>query len=393
MEMRTLLESGRTLIVFIPEPATWYYHTGRKEYSGTGKNRQTTSIVAGMSVFELFPFAFDAIAGQGTEIDLKAGEPFSSFWREYQEWFRYEAYLEEPIGTSFLTIAGTELCVACAASKGNGLVVFLPQFDDTEESDEDEADDPEAEAAEQEKRFVDALIQLVASLKGDLGEFALPDWSGDYRLPRETESLDKIEALESEASKLLSKADDERKRAMLMQQRKILFTGTGESLRLIAHQAFEALGFGASEGAPGRTDVVLTSAEGAAVAEVKGLGKSAREKDAAQLEKWASEYRIQHGAAAKGILVVNTFCSKPLSERPDASFPDQMLPYSKDRGHCLMTGWQLLCAWLDAEADGRRKASIRKSILHCVGTYDRYDDWTKYLSIKDASSPADTEGA
>jgi hypothetical protein len=386
-EMLTLLESGRTLIVFMPAPATWYYHTGHREFSGTGKNRQTTNIVDGMDVFSLFPFAYSAKAGQGEEIDLKAGEPFSTFWREYREWFRYEAYLEKPIGTPLLAIADTGLCVGCVAGMGKGLMLLLPQLVFADDWDEEESATDEVRQGDP---FFDALIQLVGSLKGDLGEFSLPDWASNYLLPSEGESLDRVDELEAEASKLLTRADEQKKRLLLLQQGKILFTGTGEALRLVAQQAFQALGFEVSEGAPGRTDLVLSSKEGVAVAEVKGLGKSAREKDAAQLEKWVSEYQIANEAVPKGVLLVNAYSSKPLSERPDVSFPDQMLPYSTARGHCLMTGWQLLCAWLEAGVDGRRKAGIRKSILNCVGRYDRYEDWDKYVSAKAKSAPADT---
>lgn len=391
-EMLTLLESGRTLVVFMPAPATWYYHTGRKEYSGTGKNRQITNIVDDMDVFKLFPFAYSTKAGQGSEIDLKAGEPFSTFWREYRESFRYSAYLEKPIGTPLLVIADTELCVGCATSVGKGLVLLLPQLAFAGEWDEEDDEEFEAEDAEQEIGFFDALIQLVGSLRGDLGEFALPDWASDYLLPSEGDSLGKINELEAEASALLTRADKEKKRVLVLQQRKLLFTGTGEALRLVAQQAFQTLGFDVSEGAPGRTDLVLSSKEGVAVVEVKGLAKSAREKDAAQLEKWVSEYQIANEVSPKGVLLVNTYSSRPLSERTEVSFPDQMLPYSVARGHCLMTGWQLLCAWLDGEVDGRRKAGTRKSILSCVGRYDRYDDWAKYLTAKAESSPAAAPG-
>ena len=340
-----------------------------------------------MEVSELFPFSISTRAGQGEEIQLAAGEPFSSFWREYGEWFRYDAYLDQPIGTPLLAITGTKLCVGCVATMGKGLVLFLPQLNYDEDEDEGANDSED----EQDEGFFNALIDLVEALKGDVGEFALPEWSGDYLLPTEKDMLGELDKLDAEASRLLNLVDERKRDLLILQQRKILFTGTGEALRLMAGQAFAALGFQVSDGAPGRTDLVLSSKEGVAVAEVKGLGKSAREKDAAQLEKWVSEYQLEHDVTPKGVLVVNAFSSKALSERVEASYPDQMLPYSVARGHCLMTGLQLLMAWLECEKDGRRRAGIRKSILACAGRYDRYADWTGFSAHQAESRLVEVE--
>jgi hypothetical protein len=116
-----------------------------------------------------------------------------------------------------------------------------------------------------------------------------------------------------------------------------------------------------------------------AVAEIKGKAKSAAEKDAAQLEKWVATYHAEHEQQPKGILVVNGWRDVPLAQR-DAkpTFPEQMLAYARGRGHCLITGLQLLCAWIDAENDPSRAADIANEIMNTVGVYEGHTSWREF---------------
>jgi hypothetical protein len=168
----------------------------------------------------------------------------------------------------------------------------------------------------------------------------------------------------------------------LVQQRKTLFTGTGPALEMLVENALAKLGFAVDEGRPGRSDRIALRGDRVAVLEIKGLVKSAGEKDAAQLEKWVSEYLLEHGKAPKGILVVNGWRTVPLRERTEPVFPEQMLPFSKARDHCLMTGLQLLGAWLDVEENPDKADEIAESILSCIGLYGKYADWTKFVCSK-----------
>lgn len=130
-----------------------------------------------------------------------------------------------------------------------------------------------------------------------------------------------------------------------LDERKILFTGSGAALEHVDEKALTALGFEVESGAPGRTDRVLTFGGTPAVIEIKGKAKSAAEKDAAQLEKWVAGHHVEHEVQPKGILLVNAWRDLTLADRESRpTFPEQMLEYSTGRGHCLITGLQLLCA-------------------------------------------------
>jgi hypothetical protein len=141
------------------------------------------------------------------------------------------------------------------------------------------------------------------------------------------------------------------------------------------------LGCKVESGPPGRADLILRWRGRTAVVEVKGLTKSAKEANAAQLEKWVSAQYEEEGEQPKGILVVNTYAKTDLKDRTRADFPDQMLPYSIARGHCLITGLQLLAARLDAELEGARRPMIVGSLFDCIGIYDRYRDWDKWIKV------------
>lgn len=156
---------------------------------------------------------------------------------------------------------------------------------------------------------------------------------------------------------------------MRLTPRDQLFLGTGRALELQVRAVLELLGGTVTEPEPGRDDWKVSFPEGDAVVEVKGVGKSAAEKHAAQLEKWVASAYEQTGAMPKGILVVNTWRETPLSERTKEAFPAQMLPYSEGRGHCLVTGLQLYLIRADVEAHPEHAENWRKALLETKNVF------------------------
>jgi hypothetical protein len=396
-EIDSFLELGRTLVVFLPPPAEWYVDTGEREYSGTGRNRQTTNVVTKVGISLLLPFTMKSTAAKGSRIRVVAGDPFASFWRECKELFAYQAYLDEPFGTTLAVVEGTEHAVAAFAKVKNGRVLLLPQLlvpepierwwedesfdaaDSEEKKEAEEALREEEAAAESERLFVDQLFELISGLTTTTGDFAIPAWAETLLLPGESDQRAAIETGRREVAKLLEEVEKSESRIAKLRHRKLLFAGTGEPFEQLVGQAFEALGCSVEEGAPGRTDRIITRGEHVLVTELKGKGKSAVEANAAQLEKWVSDYLMEHGKKPKPVLIVNAWRGKPLDKRTEDAFPHQMLKYATDRGHCLMTGLQLLGAWLDVEEHPDRADEVFESIVACVGLYDRYADWSEFI--------------
>lgn len=390
-ELKALLERGGTLVVFLPAPAAWYVDTGERTYSGTGRGRQTTRVVASMELYAVFPFPLRAHPAQSSDLEVVGGEPFASFWRSIDGMMRAAAYLDEPIGTPTLQIRGSNAIVGSIAKMASGTLILLPQdilYEDVDAAVEWSDDEDQTEPYPEDVRFLDALFELVREVRVGEGEFSQPDWSRSFILETESAELEKVKKAEAKAEKAIADADKANERLALIQRRKTLFTGTGKAFETVVAEAFTALGFQVEEGLPGRADRIIRHPDlGPAVLEAKGKAKSAAEKDSAQLEKWASEYQLEHEEAAKPILVVNAFRDLPLLKRTQDAFPDQMLPYAEARGHCLVTGIQLLGAWLDAEREPSRAKEIATGVFKCVGRLGEFSDWRSFV----AEPPQKTE--
>lgn len=391
-EIQTLLEVGGTLVLFLPPSEKWYVDSGKRQYSGTGRNRQTTHLVEEMQLLSVLPFPIDTVEAETRDLELKIGDPFATFWNTCGDRFQASAALKEAFGQTTLAIQDTETIVSSIAPVGKGLVIVLPEdllypAEDVPEAEEELDEEEEAEEAEDEAEphpwdleLIDALAGLVRALRSTAGDFQQPEWAQEYLLPGEDEAIADVREAAQAVADAQKRLDEAQRALALREQRKTLVTGTGPALEALVEEALTALGFVVEEGGPGRSDRIARLGKQTAVLEIKGLTKSAGEKDAAQLEKWVNEYYLEHSEMPKGILVANGWRSKPLADRKQPVFPNQMLKYSESRGHCLISTVQLLGAWFEAERNPRKKETIAKSILTCVGRYPDFTDWSKFLT-------------
>lgn len=384
-ELEALLELGGTLVLFLPAPNSWYIDTGQREYSGTGRNRQIIRKVDRMELLSILPFQIRTESGVTRELELRVGEPFATFWRTNNGRFETAAVLTEPFGETTLLIAGTDAIAGSIARQAKGIVIVLPQDllyaveEDDDEEDQGHEEEKEAGPEPEDVLFLDSLFDLIRSLRTTSGDFEQPGWATEYLLPGEEDAASKVRAASEGVAKSQKQLDTAERALALREQRKILFTGTGPALEALVEDALTALGFDIEEGRPGRSDRIARHRDRAAVLEIKGRAKSAGEKDAAQLEKWVNEYYLEHEEKPKGILVVNGWRDVPLEQRTDPVFPEQMLEYSEARGHCLISGVQLLGAWLDVEEHPEKADTIAESVFACVGRYPDYMDWATFV--------------
>jgi hypothetical protein len=387
-EFDEFLGLGRTLVIFVPKPDSWYYDTGERSVSGTGRSRVTSHHVSLMSVFEILPFSLKTKVAASDDLEIVSGEPFAALWRENREMAFASAAIEGEFGTPLAVIRGTKTAVAALAKFREGQVVLLPSsFRGPADDVDDDEEEERAKAAESEdsgdEHVLDPLLDYIRAISADVS-VELPKWADDLRLPGESEKLEGIDKLQRSIRGLELEAATAADDLARLTRRKLLLAGSGLPLERIAAEALAALGFAVDEGQPGRSDRIIELDGSVAVLEVKGKAKSASEADAAQLEKWVSEHLAESNINPKGILLVNGWRALPLSERTEPVFPKQMLTYAERRDHCLITGAQLLQAWQDAEATPGDRDAIAKSILSTVGRYSRYDG----LSGLDHSEPA-----
>lgn len=363
-EMVDLLKIGGVIVVFLCEPEQFFIYTGEKEHSGTGRNRQTTEIVTSVSLLTAFSLSLSLVGAAGRQMESRRAEPFATFWRAYGREFEYRAYVEDAPGLEQVVIRRSDRVVAATVRAEKGLVLLLPDL---------VVDDDEATQQNREVAVTQGILDLIRALREGSGRFVLPSWAGRYKLPLEDFVSEAVRKSEKSVERALARQAKARADLTELSQRKLLFAGSGAELESQVHRALEGIGFDVEGSERGRADLIARSDAAVLVIEVKGLTKSATEANAAQLEKWASAYYEEHGTQPKSVLVVNAYSQTELDKRTAADFPHQMLAYAEARGHCLITGLQLLGAWIAVERDPRRAEQVRRSIVECVGVYQGFE--------------------
>jgi len=271
-EMAEMLKLGRTIIIFTPEPEKYYIDTGKREYSGTGRNRKTTRIVDDVDLTDFLPIGnIKTIKASGFQVEFRGKEPFDLFWRVNNEYLSYRAYFEKPIGIPLFYIKGTQKIIGSFINIEKGNLIFIPNFLIDYELDENE------DFAQIGNKFIDSIIELVNNLNKSTGDFKPSTWCSNYLLPGELKEKDKLKKLENILSILKTKISDQKNSIAELEEYKILFSGDGRALEIEVGRIFSELGFEVGEGLPGRNDLILKYGENIAVVEVKGVSKSAGE--------------------------------------------------------------------------------------------------------------------
>jgi hypothetical protein len=292
-----------------------------------------------------------------------------------------------------LRVKGTSKVVAAHARVGDGQIIFLPMLltgsdDDDEEDDyddddyddedgqheaaeppvDDQADEADTEDEQAGDELVDDLVLQWLLSFTSAEEVAWPDWVDGYQFQSEIDRAPAIADRKAEIERIQAELDDLNLEQLADREWKLLIVGSGTPLEEAVASAFTLLGFELEPTTPGRTDLRTTYKGAHAVIEVKGLTKSAAEGNCAQLEKWVAEEKIA-GHDAKGILVINAWLNKPLLERTQSAFPDQMRPYAQQRNHCLLTGLQLLNIARTAVAEPDRVEELAALLLNTTGCH------------------------
>lgn len=363
------LEIGKTLVVFVPEPDL--FKVAREKLGG----RDSVSVLLAV------PFTLETEAAETSDLELRTGEPFASFWRAVKDRMSAAAVITEGSANVCLTIMGTDAVVASYGECGKGIVLLLPGILHLSGIGDEEAETGVVVEHADHIEFMDALFELVRALRRG-GHAKLPEWSEAIKLPGERAQTAAIRRARKASERAQAKLAEQEKVMRDLQARKLLFTGSGGALEAQVASALRALGFTVERGPPARSDLVCIYAGTNLVVEVKGLTKSAGEKNSAQLERWVSDYYSEHDQHPKPMLVVNGWREKSLAERQPV-FPAAMLDYAERREHALVTGVQLLSAWLDVEARPGKRDDIVGSLLGCVGVWDRYRQPDAMLELVD----------
>lgn len=362
-QLDDILVQGKNVYVIVGENLGCY----KKKVSSNYNDRHNVEWVAPYSFLPV-TWTISAESIRGNQFDL-VDASYKAFFEKFKSELEYRASIRVQTLHSILNISGTSRIVCGSIPVRIGKIIFLPYFRFLNAADN----------SQKINDFLDWLIEFDESLKKGKEFEEFPKWIDDYNILSESEDMVQLQKFEKEKIELQRRIDAQNERLALFKKYKGLFTSTGEQLENIIKEVFGEMGFQVFPTEKGRTDVIAKYGDTDVVMEIKGLTKSAAEKNAAQLEKWASDFIDKNEKSAKPLLVVNAFRELPLEQRTEAAFPNQMQSYSKSRNHCLMTTTQLLCLFIEITENPECKDERINELLTTVGVYNRYPDYTKFI--------------
>ncbi len=378
-EIKLAIDHGKIVIFFLDKLQELFIETGEKQYSGTGKNRQTTRIVASYSNYNVLPVNLKLINSKGKEIKLapKNSEVISTYWTNFSEKSSYQVIIEGSVTPCLQTRHGDKTVGFIVKSNNfNGALIGLPNIDFSDESFfDDETDDWSIEAQRFSHNFIKQIIGLEKALKQDGNLTVEPDWAknDEYKLSSEISATSKLLLLEEKINELNQNKElilDEVR--TLNKLRNLLFE-KGKPLEYSILDALKILGFSVTqyEDADSEFDAVFESSEGRLIGEVEGKDNKAINIDKLRqlsLNIHEDLQREEVLVPAKSVLFGNAYRLLPLDERPDP-FTDKCSSAALVSSTALVFTPDLfwVAKYLKDNKNARFATQCRKSILEAVG--------------------------
>jgi Holliday junction resolvase len=306
---------------------------------------------------------FDVTKESGEKIQIIANTHFSNFFTKYISYFYYTSYFTKFEGNRLLETPHTKKTVSFINDK----CLFLPALRGKLKNDE--------------QQFLTDLFDLIKPVKNGSLEIELPKWASNYLLPGETEIVSDIKKCKTQLIELTSALNEKEKDLAQLNRKKLLITSTGKQLENEIKNILIEIGFEIIEAEESRDDLIVKYGENIAVIEIKGVSGSSAEKHAAQLEKWVTTFYERTDMKPKGILLVNGYRDKEPKDRPVEIFPHQMLKFSIQREHCLLTTPQLLALFFEIKINESRKSELIQTLFETNGVYNKFTNWQDLLSL------------
>jgi hypothetical protein len=388
-EIRDAAQIGKTVIIFLPELSEVYIDTGERRYSGTGRNRQTTTIVAGCNNYQCLPFELEPISSKGTAMRLaKGSEVLSSYWSEFSEWSSYKVRIEGKVSKPLIvTTTGDKTVGAMIKMEDStGTLLLLPYLNLDAEEFYKETKDGECEWNKKGQQFghrlLTAIIEIDRSLRQSRAVTPTPEWAqaAEFILPKELKLRQEVLKID-EKIEILQKHRLKTKALLTNESnlRSLLFE-KGSPLEDSILQALRLMGFSANnyKDSESEFDAVFESPEGRFLGEVEGKDKSAIGIDKLrQLEMNIHEdlARDEVTQPAQGVLFGNAHLLLPLSERPDF-FTEKCVTAVKRSGTILVRSTDLfkVAQYLSGNTDHDYAQKCRKAMMETSGEIIQFPD-------------------
>lgn len=377
-EIKSAVESGKLVVVYLDELSEVSIATGKKEFSGTGRNQKTTRIVTDYDNYQSIPLNINPVNTKGKEIKLTAknSEMISSYWQEFSSISTYKVLIDCDSTPCLITKHGNKVVGAIFRSKNtNGTLVCLPDIDFYPTSFFDEKDEWTKDAQEFAARFIKSIVSLDKSLRSSGEVTPEPEWSKDRKFKLKEEGLasekllkieEKLEAIQADKEAVIDKVRD------LSRLRNLLFE-KGKPLEYAILEALKIIGFNVSQFDDGESefDAVFESKEGRLIGEAEGKDHKAVNIDKLRqlsLNIHEDLAREEVEVPAKAVLFGNPYRLSSIDERNDpftakctsaANISSTALVFTPDLF--------IVAKYLSDHRDSRFATKCRKEILKAIG--------------------------
>ena len=353
-ELNTSFKSGKSIIIFLKEIEEVYYYTGKKDFSGTGKNRQVTNIVALLESYLMLPLTFsNKKIAKGKNIKLtKEANLLKPYWELVKDFTEYQLYFElDKLKPLILTKSGDKVVAGMLQNDKGGTILLLPPLKLPDDFTKLHSDGKTQIWSEKAIQFGKSLLgQIVAIdkvLKSSLESTPAPQWLEDkqFQLDIEQKSLDEIHALNKRIEEIKSQIEQKEIELSKHSLSKKLLYENGKPLEYAIIDALQTIGFKAENYDDGKSefDIIFESKEGRFIGEAEGKDNSAiNVTKFRQLESNIHEdyERDEVTVHAKGVLFGNPFRLIPPNERKEF-FTQKALDSAKRTGIALVNTHEL----------------------------------------------------
>lgn len=343
-EIEKYLAKGGNLFVFLPD--SLYQNFNAKVDGGEDQNIEFNLLqTIGLEIKD-----FEIVEQHGTIITVN--EELNFFFKQFR--CSYSLYFAKYIGIPVAKIVRSDWPVSLLIPSNNGHIIILPELEETITG-----------------LVADAFIAFDKILRNgsnlDSNTEQAPIWVNDYTFGDEEKEIDHLNNLLDRQKHIQLEINKQLETLNYFIELKRLLFSSGKNLERIVEKVFEEFGYSLEPPVPNRDDLILKFNGDVGVVEIKVLKGSSAEKHAAQLMKWVNNYHMENEINPKGILIVNTYKDKPLEDRTEADFPDQMLPYAKQQKFCLVTTKTVLMVYLDFKSNLITIEQIHKLLFDTVG--------------------------
>lgn len=250
-EISTALQDGKTVFVFMDQFKEVFVHTGKKEFSGTGKNTRTTDIVSLYSNYEFLPVDIPSlIPKEGSKIIPGNNSSLAIFWNNFKQYIKYECYFNGKIDIPLFFTKTGKKPVGGLFREGKGNLVLLPSIRYPEEFTEYNKKKRERFWTNEAMGFGKKLIQTLLDIDGALSDSPEtsppPDWTGEnnYTLKSETELTEKINTISERVGKLEQRKNilsntlqkEKELKNLLFEKGKLLENAVIEALKILGYK-------------------------------------------------------------------------------------------------------------------------------------------------------------